>query len=278
MFEYQQNTLCVLGEWLWENGIISEAYFRQLVVRGKVQKITTGGNGRKVWAIYESFQEKFKQKIREAIKGDPYEQVKHIIFADYIKPDLKADEFFASYLLEDGTHLPEEKQKEYVHQAIIFNTVQHIATNVVVQRKFGGRGQMWAKMLEAVQNLPATWLHTRYKNQQSFKRAYKKYLSEGYGSIVSGKFLNDNSTKIKDDVAKFILAMYSLPLKYTIPEVLDFYNEVRVEKEWPEITERAVHVYLTKPEIERLWTLKRDGKEIYNRKFGHTLTRDRSNL
>src|SRR5690606_4940773 len=42
--------------------------------------------------------------------------------------------------------------------------------------------------------------------------------------------------------------------------------------------ERAVHVYLTKPEIERLWTLKRDGKEIYNRKFGHTLTRDRSNL
>src|SRR5690606_24836872 len=278
MFEYQQNTLCVAASWLYEDlSVFSKDYYLKLAQRGKLQRIQTGGNGRRALVAYESIPERFKNKIREIV-GDPYEQVKHIIFADYIKPDLKADEFFASYLLEDGTHLPEEKQKEYVHQAIIFNTVQHIATNVVVQRKFGGRGQMWAKMLEAVQNLPATWLHTRYKNQQSFKRAYKKYLSEGYGSIVSGKFLNDNSTKIKDDVAKFILAMYSLPLKYTIPEVLDFYNEVRVEKEWPEITERAVHVYLTKPEIERLWTLKRDGKEIYNRKFGHTLTRDRSNL
>lgn len=275
MFEFQQNTLCVAASWLYqEAGILSEGNYKWLCAQGKIEKLTTGGNGRRALVAYESIPERFKIKIREKV-GDPYEQVKHIIFADYIKHDLKADEFFASYLLEDGSHLPEEKQKEYSHQAIIFNTVQHIATNVVVQRKFGGRGQMWSKMLEAVQNLPATWLHTRYKNQQSFKRAYKRYLSEGYGSIVSGKFLNDNSTKITGDAADWLLAQYCLPIKYTTPELIDIYNEVRQENGWKSITERSVNLWLNKPEQKRIWFLARHGREEYMKVFGHTLTRDK---
>ncbi|HLV51473.1 MAG TPA: hypothetical protein VKY44_05905, partial [Flavobacterium sp.] len=106
MFEYQQNTLCVAASWLYEDlSVFSKDYYLKLAQRGKLQRIQTGGNGRRALVAYESIPERFKNKIREIV-GDPYEQVKHIIFADYIKPDLKADEFFASYLLEDGTHLP----------------------------------------------------------------------------------------------------------------------------------------------------------------------------
>src|SRR5690606_3563521 len=161
------------------------------------------------------------------------------------------------------------------HQAIIFNTVQHIATNVVVQRKFGGRGQMWAKMLEAVQNMPTTWLHTRYKNQQSFKRAYKRYLSEGYGSIVSGKFLNDNSAKITGDAAQWLLAQYCLPIKYSVPELIDIYDEVREEKGWKSITERSVNFWLNKPEQKGIWFVARHGRAEYMKISGRTLTRDK---
>lgn len=274
MFEYQQNTLCVAGSWLWEAEILSEGNFKKLCSIGQIHKVQIGGNGRRALVAYESIPERFKEKIRAKV-GDPYEQVKHIIFADYIQPDLKAEEFYASYLLEDGTHLPEEKQKEYTHQAIIFNTVQHISTNVVVQRKFGGRGQMWSKMLEAIQNLPATWLHTRYKNQQSFKRAFKKYIDEGYGAIVSGKFLNDNSSKIIGDAADWLLAQYCLPIKYSAPELIDIYNEVREEKGWKSITERSLNLWLNKPEQKRIWFLARHGREEYMKMFGHTLTRDK---
>lgn len=275
MFEYYQNTLCVSASWLYEEAnILSKSNYDALVRRGKMHRITTGGNGRTALIAYESIPQRFKEQIETLI--NPYEEAKHIIFADYIQPDSQAEAFFASYFLEDGTKLPEIKQKEYTHQAVIFNTVQHIATNVVVQRKFGGRSQMWAKMLEAVQNLPSVWLHTRYKNVQSFKRAYKKYTSEGYESIVSGKFLNNNSAKLTGEVAEFLLGLYFLPIKYTVPELMDIYNDIRQSKGWPEITERAVNAWLEKPEQKRRWVLKRHGKEEYMRVFGHTLTRDRS--
>lgn len=276
MFEFQQNTLCVAASWLYQEAeILSKANYDILTRRGKIQRIQTGGNGRRALVAYESIPERFKKKIREIV-GDPYKQVKHIVFADFIIYDLEAENYYKAYLLEDGTNLPEEKIREYTHQATIFNAVHHIATNVVVQRKFGGRSYMWERMLEAVQNLPNTWNHKRYKNQRSFQRSYKRYIEEGYGSIVSGKFLNNNSAKIVGDVADFLLAQYCLPIKYTTPELLQIYNEIRDQRGWPQITERSVNSWLEKPEQKRIWFLARHGREEYMKLYGHTLMRDKT--
>lgn len=275
MFEYQQNTLCVQSAWLWESEIISFDYYRQLCSRGKIKKITIGGNGRKALVAYESIPDRFKKIIRD--RGiDPYASVKNIVFGDYMDWDYDAEHYFRDYLLENGSHLPEEKQKEYTHQAVMFNAVKHIATNVVVQKRFGGKQQMWDRMLEAISNLPETWLHTRYKNVVSFKRAIKKFEDEGYSSIVSGKWLNSNPSKIVDEVADFILAQYCLPIKYTITEVLKIYESVREAKGWKPLTERALGAWLDKTEQKRIWMLARDGKEEYMKHFGHTVTRNRS--
>lgn len=275
MFEYHQNQLCVAARWLYQEAeIMSEANYKYLCSKGKMYKIQTGGNGRRALIVYESIPHRFRCEIEKIV--DPYKQAKHIIFADYIQPDLRAEEFFASYLLANGSTLPEAKQKEYTHQAMIFNTVQHIANNVVIQRKFGGNKEMWHKMIDAIQNLPSVWLCKRYKNIRSFKRALKRYTTEGYESIVSGSFLNDNSAKITGEVAEFLLAQYFLPVKYTVPELMDIYNDIRAERGWPEITERAVNAWLEKPEQKRQWFLKRHGREEFMRVFGHTLTRDKS--
>lgn len=274
MFEYKQNTLCVSSTWLLENAILTEGNLKKMCSTNKIKKIQVGGNGRKALVAYESIPERFKKVIRA--KVDPYKTVKNIIFSDYIDWDHEADAFFKSYILEDSSSLPEEKQIEYTHQAIIFNTVNHIATNVVVQKRFGGKKQMWDKMLEALQNLPETWQHTRYKNVVSFKRAFKKYQDEGYGSIVSGKFLNNNSSKIVDDVADWILAQYCLPIKYTISEVHNLYESIYQSKGWKSLTERSIAAWLDKTEQKRIWMLARDGREQYMKVFGHTVTRNRS--
>lgn len=274
MFEFQQNTLCVAASWLYSSEIMSEGNYKWLCSKGKIKKIQTGGNGRRALVAYESIPDKFKKKIRE-IAGDPYEKVKNIVFADYIEWDHDAEAFYKAYRLADGSELPEEKQTEYIHQAMMFNAVTHITTNVVVQRKFGGKSKMWQRIVEALQNLPETWLHTRYKNVVSFKRAYKKYIDESYGSIVSGKFLNENSTKLQGDSAKWLLAQYCLPIKYTVPELVDIYNSIREEKGWKSITERAVNSWLQKPEQKRIWFLARHGREEYMKVYGHTLMRDR---
>jgi hypothetical protein len=275
MFQYNQNTLCLSANWLWENNILTDDYFRKLCSRGHIKKITIGGNGRKALVAYESLPDRFKKLICDKV-GDPYATAKKIIFADYMNWDHNAVDFFKTYLLDNSTHLPEEKQTEYTHQAIMFNTVNHITLNVVIQKRFGGKRSMWDKMLEAINNLPDTWQHTRYKNVVSFKRAYKKYQEEGYGSIVSGKFLNSNSTKIVDDVADFILSQYCLPIKYTITEVHRLYESVRETKGWKSLTERGIGEWLDKTEQKRIWMLARDGKDEYMKTFGHTVTRNRS--
>ena len=180
MFEYQQNTLCIAGKWIWETGIMSKSNFDWHCNQGKIKKLTIGGNGRRALVAFESIPERFKRQIIEKV-GDPYASAKKIIFADYMIWDHEAEAYFKAYLLADGSQLPEEKQNEYTHQAIIFNTVKHIATNVVVQKRFGGKKEMWDRMLNAIQNLPETWLHTRYKNVLSFKRAFKRYEDDEIG-------------------------------------------------------------------------------------------------
>ncbi|SDX10054.1 hypothetical protein SAMN05444338_10730 [Flavobacterium degerlachei] len=275
MFEYQQNTLCVASIWLYSSGVMSQANYKYLCSNGKIKKLTIGGNGRKALVAYESIPDRFKKLIREKV-GDPYASVKNIVFSDYMDWDHTAEQYFRDYLLENGSHLPEEKQKEYTHQAIMFNAVKHIALNVVVQKRFGGKKQMWDRMLEAIGNLPETWLHTRYKNVISFKRAIQKYDTESYGSIVSGKWMNSNPSKIIDDVADFIMSQYCLPVKYTITEVLRIYESVREAKAWKSLSERAVGAWLDKTEQKRIWMLARDGKDEYMKHFGHTVTRNRS--
>lgn len=275
MFEYQQNTLCVASTWLYSTGIMTEGNYKWLCSNDKMKKLTIGGNGRKALIAYESIPDRFKKIIREKV-GDPYASVKNIVFADYMKWDHTAEHYYRDYLLDNGQHLPEEKQKEYTHQAIMFNAVKHIATNVVVQKRFGGKKQMWDRMLEAIGNLSETWMHTRYKNVLSFKRAIKKYEDEGYGSIVSGKWMNSNSTIIVNDIADFILSQYCLPIKYTITEVLRIYESVREAKGWKQLSERSIGAWLDKTEQKRIWMLARDGKETYMKHFGHTVSRNRT--
>lgn len=275
MFEFKQNTLCVSSTWLLDQNILSEGNYKKLCSIGHIKKLTIGGNGRKALVAFESIPERFKNIIRQKV-GDPYASVKKILFSEYMKWDHNAEGYFKAYLLDNGTHLPEEKQQEYTHQAIVFNTVKHISINVVVQKRFGGKKEMWDRMLTAIQNLPETWLHTRYKNVISFKRAFKRYEEDGYGSIVSGKWMNTNSSKIVGDVADWILSQYCLPIKYTISEVSYLYNSIRESKGWKSITERAIGEWLDKTEQKRIWMLARDGKDEYMKTFGHTVTRNRS--
>jgi len=276
MFQYHNNQLCVINNQLWKENIIGKKNFERLCSEGKISRVREGkGLNNFGLCAYESLPDRFKKVIIDKI-GDPYTRVKNIVFSDYMKWDSKAEQYFRDYLLENGSHLPEEKQKEYTHQAIMFNAVKHIATNVVVQKRFGGKKLMWDRMLEAISNLPETWMHTRYKNVVSFKRAIQKYEQEGYGSIVSGKWMNSNPSKIVDDVADFIMAQYCLPVKYTISEVLKIYESVREAKGWKTLTERAIGTWLDKTEQKRIWMLARDGREEYMKHFGHTLTRKRS--
>ncbi|QSS96619.1 hypothetical protein [Psychroflexus sp. ALD_RP9] len=112
MFEYYQHTLCVEAKWLYEVANIMSLYnYKALLRRNKMKRLCTGGNGRRALVAYESIPDRFKSKIRQALKGkDPYDLVKYINFRDYIKPDYKAEKYYRdTYELDNGDALPEDK-------------------------------------------------------------------------------------------------------------------------------------------------------------------------
>jgi hypothetical protein len=82
--------------------------------------------------------------------------------------------------------------------------------------------------------------------------------------------------KISKDAGDFLLSKYCLPNKFTIPEVLEFYDLERAKNgKWKELTHSAVYQFLYKPENRRIWTLARHGEEEYKKQYKRTHTIDK---
>ena len=85
--------------------------------------------------------------------------------------------------------------------------------------------------------------------------------------------MNDNRRKIKGKVADWWLSMYSLPNKPMLPELMERYNAVRLDRGFPLLTESAVNKWLNEPDVQRKWVLGQHGKEEWRRRFGHYVSR-----
>jgi hypothetical protein len=143
----------------------------------------------------------------------------------------------------------------------------------------GNKRRFWESVSDAVNMLPSNdYPHSLPGNYRTLERAYIKYKASGYESLIHGGQDNANRTLIKDAIADYLLATYSLPVKYKLPDLMDHYNVERNKQGWPELTEQAVRNFLDKPENKRVWTLGRHGSETYKNNFAHRITRDRSVL
>lgn len=284
MVSYYSNTLCVEGGWLYgESNIMSESNYKQLVARGRMVKMCVGGNGRRAWIAFKSIPERFQKKIVDLI-GDPYAAVKHIILEDYIKLDFVAESYFRSYTLEDETALPLKTQEEYTHTAMVLNACHYIATNVVVQKKFGGKSKMWRNMAEAVAELPAhTYkckLPRNYRDLKAKTLAYKgiklskRYPTEGYEGLIHKGFLNNSAQKLTEDGSKWVLARWCNQVNKcaTIAQLHEEYNAHADREGWKRIkSDKTLYNFLNSEEIKPLWWGYRYGELEAKEKFDFKL-------
>lgn len=279
MVTFYENTLCVEGGWLYENDIMSKSNYHALLQRRKMTKLSVGGNGRRAWIAFKSIPERFQKRIIDLI-GDPYEAVKHILLEDYVKADFEAEIYFKAYTLEDETALPEKTQEEYIHTAMVLNACHYIATNVVVQKKFGGRTKMWQRMAEAVEALPRhTYKHKLPRNHRDLKAkclAYKgiklckRYDIEGYEGLVHKGFLNNSAQKLTEDSSKWVLARWCNQVNrcVSLTHLHEEYNAHADREGWKRITsEKTFYNFLYSEEIKPLWYGYRYGELKAKEKF-----------
>tara|TARA_R110002033_G_scaffold84007_1_gene134756 strand:+ start:359 stop:2398 length:2040 start_codon:yes stop_codon:yes gene_type:complete len=295
MFEYYDNTLCVQGSWLDEVGVVSFNSLKVLSHRGKIKKARAArGLGNYALYIYESLPQRFRNIIEHDLQIDPYAEIKTIDFSKYLKYDENAAAFFANYELEDGRFLSEVNQnavEEYTANAIVFNAIRSVHTKITTANPKINKGELWNRFSKSIQNLPKE-ITDRYPfdvptNPRALRAKYeacilqkanKRYSKVGLEGLIHDNYCNNNSTKISDEIGDWLMAYKCLPINYSYYELQQLYNEARIEKGWSFLSEGAIHNFLTKPENVRIWTLASQGTDEYNKKYAHTLSKDKERL
>lgn len=276
MFEYYNNTLTVHASWLYEEAsLISYNNYKQLVCRGWLRVLRRACRNTPALVEYDSMREDIKQQV-VAITGDPYKIVTRNILQDLMTPDYKAIRFFLQYRMSSGEALPSEKQREYANNAMIYNGISEMLQTYAQKSRAMGqkKTKIWQNISNCVNTLEVK--HSVPSNYRKVKERHDRYISHGYESLIHAGYGNKNRNKIVGDIAEWWLAMYSLPNKQSIPEIMRKYNYIRENREWPDLSDAAVALWLAKPEQERIWYIGRHGKEAWTNKFGYTLKRDKS--
>ncbi len=280
MYEYQNNVLSIPAKLLYEDwGLTNYDNYLKMCHRGKLIRTKEGrGSGNTAYISFYDLPFDIKKVCIEKL-GDPKKIVVRNILENYMVPDPDAARFYAEHRKPNGKPLSGEDKAEKTTNAIVLNAIQMVFNDPKRSFKRGLSSQeKWTEVSKSVNALSTTkWACSLPGNWRRLKAKYEDYLKNGYEVFLHKLEGQKNAILIKGEIADFLLAQYCLPIKRSIPEVMEFYDKEAIKRGWPTLSHLAVHNFLNQPENERIWTLARHGLQAYNKKYKHTITRDKSN-
>src|SRR5690554_119757 len=288
MYETYQNTLCVDQDVFYQElSILSYDSFQKWVQRGKLNRVRTKGRGRAGLIEFASIPEDLKNLIIRSF-GNPYLQEDRETFTNQLTTDHDAIAFYKTYTYDDGLRISDKKQAQYICEAEILNQyntiIENYETKIKAQRRKSKKGALKKKLSSIINDLktecyPNTqtkkFPHKLPSNVRALDRKSQGYIDEGYEFLVHKNAGNKAAQKIKGDIAKWLIAQYSMPNKIVVPVLHTMYMREAERKGWCELSESAIYKWLYEPEQEKLWMISRDGVEAYRNKYGHKLVRDK---
>lgn len=221
---------------------------------------------------YESLPVRFKERFK-LIWGDPYENIKESIMKDDIVIDRMARDFFAEYLLPDGTHIPDEFQEEYTLNASVLNLLLSMIKGMRAQRRmYNNRTPInFSSIHETSERLRINPGHTLPKSAARLRAKMNEYKKKGYSCLISGKLRNTNPVKISDEGGMFLI----MQKRRRVPVMSDKqiwmeYNRVAPNYGWKKLDSvESVTNFLNAPENEQRWYDAVYGELKAFRKFGY---------
>lgn len=209
------------------------------------------------------------------LSPDPKSQAEAGPYIASLENDPEAFSFFAGFTFA-GTdqHLSDETQEEYVNNARVLNMLRRKLEDAVAMRK-GRRVNyteffaMAAKALPRIaDNLKGPMSLPQYPRR--LEEAYRKYVNEGYASLISKRWMSQNAAKITQEAGDWIVARYSTRINaVTITQLWKEYNAKAEASGWKQLkSEKAIYIYLNREEIVPLWYASRYGELKAREKFG----------
>lgn len=274
IYEVYNNETAIPAWVLYEDlKITSYGTYKKMCVRGKLKRVREGkGQDNYALVSFNCLPERFKKPVVDKY-GEP--NTSGIRFIDVLIEDIEAKDFFNTYTYKkenNPTFLPEQAKKVYINQASIFKTFDEIIKKTRLRRQLlGGRmSDVFSNLAVAVANLPETWVHNLPTNARSLQNKYKKFNTEGYESLIHGKFGNKDSEKITEESKFWIIQRWADRVNKcaTFAQLFNEYNHMAEANGWKILkSDETLKLFLNREDIKPMWWGYRYGELKLKEKF-----------
>lgn len=205
--------------------ILSVPNYKKLAAKKEIN-VVRPGKGLGSYALVEiatmplRFQERIKLKY-----GDMKEDVIRNRLGSHYHIDAKAREFYTRFRFDNGDALPPEHIQEYTVNASVIEAVMRAMEDATFMRKAMKAGPVnWGELAGAISYYQAEFGHTLPVSSNRFKKRVNDFKANGYESLISRKFMNQNRRKVTYDIERLLLSIDAQPEQPFNTTVWEQYN------------------------------------------------------
>lgn len=205
--------------------IMSVPNYKKLAARKEIN-VVRPGKGLGSYALVEiatmplRFQERIKLKY-----GDMKEDVIRNWLGSHYHIDAKAREFYTRFRFDNGDALPPEHIQEYTVNASVIEAVMRAMEDATFMRKaMKAEPVNWGELAGAISYYQAEFGHTLPVSSNRFKKRVNDFKANGYESLISRKFMNQNRRKVTYDIERLLLSIDAQPEQPFNTTVWEQYN------------------------------------------------------
>lgn len=205
--------------------ILSVPNYKKLAAKKEIN-VVRPGKGLGSYALVEiatmplRFQERIKLKY-----GDMKEDVIRNWLGSHYHIDAKAREFYTRLRFDNGDALPPEHIQEYTVNASVIEAVMRAMEDATFMRKAMKAGPVnWGELAGAISYYQAEFGHTLPVSSNRFKKRVNDFKANGYESLISRKFMNQNRRKVTYDIERLLLSIDAQPEQPFNTTVWEQYN------------------------------------------------------
>lgn len=205
--------------------IMSIPNYKKLAAKEKINVVRSGrGLGGYVLVEIATMPLRFQERIKLKY-GDMKEDVIRNWLGSHYHIDAKAREFYTRFRFDNGDALPPEHIQEYTVNASVIEAVMRAMEDATFMRKAMKAGPVnWGELAGAISYYQAEFGHTLPVSSNRFKKRVNDFKANGYESLISRKFMNQNRRKVTYDIERLLLSIDAQPEQPFNTTVWEQYN------------------------------------------------------
>lgn len=212
MVEYYEGRLCIPAKELVERGLVSEANYKKMAIRKKLDVARTArGLGNYALVAVDTLPAEMKEAVKRA-----YPNLRIVRLVNWVRENYDYDQrayAFFSDPAQCGVELPRRHVREYTVNAGVISAAVALYNSAKAQHTVMGEAYDWDMMAEAIDVLKQEYGHTLPTSTLRFRKKVAEFKKKGYSCLISGKFGNQSARKVDHKTERLILGLAVLPNK-----------------------------------------------------------------